>query len=77
MSTNETPTPRTDVEARDVVYYGDMGVKFPAIPAKKDPTGDWVEADFARQHQGMPRAKPVGMSVWLEVFFERLTKPNT
>ena len=42
-------TPRTDSESRDVICYCDMGGYVNGTPDKKDPYGQWVDADFARQ----------------------------
>lgn len=47
--TPETPTPRTDAEARDVICLCDMGGHVSGMAGKKDPYGEWVESDFARQ----------------------------
>ncbi len=44
-----TKTPKTDSQAYDVLYRADMGGWFRADEIKKDPYGDHVSADFARQ----------------------------
>lgn len=42
-------TPRTDAQAYNVLYRADMGGWFRADEIKKDPYGDHISADFARQ----------------------------
>jgi hypothetical protein len=44
-----TKTPKTDSQAYDVFYRGDMGGKFTATETKMDKYGDYVSVDFARQ----------------------------
>jgi len=41
-------TPKTDAQAYDCEYRGDMGGKFTADAGKIYPYGDHVSADFAR-----------------------------